>query len=52
MELFLKIFVGFWAIWLLWYVTGGPLRDDKTKPYIRAVGGQLEKIGPADVKAK
>jgi hypothetical protein len=32
--LFLKIFVGFWAIWIAWYLTGGPLRDDKTHPYI------------------
>jgi hypothetical protein len=42
-----KLFVGFWVVWLLWYVTGGPLRDDKTKPYIGPNGstGQLETFG-------
>lgn len=46
MKLFLKVFVGFWAIWILWYVTGGPLRDDKTHPYVRVNdNGQLESSG-------
>lgn len=46
METFLKIFFGFWAIWILWYVTGGPLRDDRTKPYIAPNGkGSLETFG-------
>lgn len=35
MSLFLKIFVGFWVVWILWYVTGGPLRDDKSRPFVR-----------------
>ncbi len=30
----IKILAIFWAVWILWYLTGGPLRDDKTKPYI------------------
>jgi hypothetical protein len=34
MGLFIKIFVGFWLVWILWYLTGGPLRDDKSKPFI------------------
>jgi hypothetical protein len=42
----LKIFLGFWAIWLLWYVTGGPLRDDKTKPFVNfSKEGQLQASG-------
>lgn len=50
METFLKIFFGFWIIWILWYVTGGPLRDDKTKPFVRLnESGQLESAG-GDVK--
>jgi hypothetical protein len=43
MATFLKIFLGFWAIWIIWYVTGGPLRDDKTKPFVRInESGSLE----------
>jgi hypothetical protein len=34
MGLFLKVFIGFWIIWILWYVTGGPLRDESSKPVI------------------
>lgn len=34
MEFFLKVFFGFWLIWIIWYVTGGPLRDDRSRPYI------------------
>lgn len=42
----LKIFVGFWVVWILWYITGGPLRDDKTKPYVGPnATGQLETFG-------
>lgn len=33
MQLFLKIFIGFCVVWILWYVTGGPLRDTKN-PFI------------------
>ncbi len=47
METFFKVFFGFWLIWILWYVTGGPLRDDKNKPFVRpAQGGGLETFGP------
>jgi hypothetical protein len=46
MGLFFKIFAGFWAIWILWYLTGGPLRDDKAKPFIGPTGsGELIKYG-------
>jgi hypothetical protein len=34
MGLFLKIFFGFWVIWIIWYLTGGPLRNDTTKPFV------------------
>ncbi len=34
MGLLVKIFVIFWTVWIIWYLTGGPLRDDKTKPYV------------------
>lgn len=47
MSLFLKIFIGFWVIWIIWYITGGPLRDDKTKPYVQynPATGQVETTG-------
>jgi len=51
METFLKIFIGFWVIWIIWYVTGGPLRDDKTKPFVRYnESGQLESVGTTTFK--
>lgn len=51
METFLKLFFGFWAIWLLWYITGGPLRDDGTKPYVRInESGQIEAVGTTTVQ--
>lgn len=43
MEMFLKIFAGFWIVWILWYITGGPLRDDKTTPFMRF--NEAESIG-------
>jgi hypothetical protein len=47
----LKIFVGFWVIWIIWYITGGPLRDDKTKPFIRVnESGQLENVGTSSIR--
>lgn len=44
---FLKVFVGFWLLWILWYITGGPMRDDKAKPFIRPnpETGALEEVG-------
>ena len=42
----LKFFAAFWVIWILWYLTGGPLRDDKTKPYVGFnEAGQLTPLG-------
>jgi hypothetical protein len=41
-----KIIVIFWSIWIIWYLTGGPLRDDKNKKYIGpAPSGELEYFG-------
>lgn len=51
MEILLKIFVGFWIIWIIWYITGGPLRDDKTKPYVKFnESGALETVGTSSVR--
>ncbi len=48
---FIKFFVGFWIIWILWYLTGGPLRDDKTKPFIGFdKQGQLVPLGTSTPK--
>ncbi len=50
MSLLLKIFVGFWALWIIWYITGGPLRDDKTKPFVGPnQRGQLEMFGTSSL---
>jgi hypothetical protein len=51
METFFKIFAGFWILWAIWYMTGGPLRDDKTKPFI-GVGtdGTLHTFGTSTTK--
>lgn len=47
----LKIFFGFWALWILWYLTGGPLRDNSSKPFIRLNSeGQIEPAGKDAVK--
>ncbi|MEI6352821.1 MAG: hypothetical protein WCO35_02710 [Candidatus Nomurabacteria bacterium] len=35
MKTFLKIFAGFWVIWLVWYFTGGPQRTENIKPYVK-----------------
>jgi len=35
MELFLKIFAGFWVIWFIWYITGGPLRTTVKYPLVK-----------------
>jgi hypothetical protein len=47
----IKIFTIFWAVWIIWYLTGGPLRDDKTKPYIGFdKTGQLTPLGTSTQK--
>lgn len=47
----LKIFIGFWIVWILWYITGGPLRDDKTKPFVRFnESGGLETVGTSSIR--
>jgi hypothetical protein len=51
MATLLKIFAGFWVLWILWYITGGPLRDDKTKPFVRLnESGQIEAVGTTTKK--
>jgi hypothetical protein len=51
MATLLKIFFGFWAIWILWYLTGGPLRDDKTKPFVKVnESGQIETVGTSTAR--
>ena len=51
MSTLLKIFAIFWAIWFLWYITGGPMRDDKTKPFIGFTEtGSLETFGTSTLK--
>lgn len=51
MRTLLAIFVGFWVIWILWYITGGPLRDDRTKPYVRLNDtGQIVPAGTTTVR--
>jgi hypothetical protein len=53
MSTLIKIFAIFWAIWILWYVTGGPLRDDATKKYV-GVGqdGSLHTFGTTTKKLR
>lgn len=51
MEFLIKAFAIFWAIWIIWYITGGPLRDDKTKPFIGLTkSGTLEPMGTSSIK--
>jgi hypothetical protein len=51
MGTFLKIFAVFWAIWIFWYLTGGPLRDDKTHPYVGFdKQGAIVPVGTSSVK--
>jgi hypothetical protein len=52
MGVFLKLFFGFWALWILWYVTGGPLRDDRSHPYVgpNQETGQLEIFGTSTAR--
>ncbi len=45
MKYLLYIFVGFWALWILWYLTGGPLRDDKTKMFVTPTENGVEYTG-------
>ncbi len=51
MSISLKIFFGFWVIWILWYITGGPLRDDKTRPFVGLNNeGQIQSFGTSTLK--
>jgi hypothetical protein len=43
--LLLKAFGAFWIIFILWYMTGGPLRDDKSKPFVGiTASGTIERV--------
>lgn len=51
MATFIKVFSIFWAVWIIWYITGGPLRDDKTKPYVGFTeSGTIEPMGTSSIK--
>lgn len=53
MATFFKIFFGFWLLWILWYMTGGPYRDDKTKPFIGVTkNGGLQTFGTSSIPNK
>jgi hypothetical protein len=46
MMTFLKFFGIFWAVWIIWYMTGGPLRDDASKKYVGiGANGSIETFG-------
>jgi hypothetical protein len=46
-----KGFAIFWGIWLLWYITGGPLRDNKTKPFVGfSESGEIQHVGTSTKK--
>jgi len=34
MKYFLYIILVFWGIWILWYLGGGPLKEDRLKPFV------------------
>ena len=34
MKYLLYVFVGFWVLWIFWYLGGGPLRDDNSKAFV------------------
>ncbi len=45
-QLLLKIFAIFWAVWIAWYLTGGPLRNDGNSPYVQYdQNGQIIHVG-------
>lgn len=35
METFVKVFAAFWILWLIWYITGGPLRTTNKYPLVK-----------------
>jgi hypothetical protein len=35
MKIFGIIFVSFWVLWLMWYITGGPLRNTSKYPLVK-----------------
>jgi hypothetical protein len=50
MGFLVKAFAIFWAIWIIWYITGGPLRDDKTLFVRYGPNGQVIPVGTSTPK--
>ena len=48
MKYLLYAFVGLCAVWIMWYVSGGPLREDRDKPYIGVTGDGFEYSNKVD----
>jgi hypothetical protein len=47
----LKFFAIFWAIWIAWYLTGGPLRNDGTSAFVRFdENGKMVSVGTSTTK--
>lgn len=53
MGFLLKVFIGFWIVWIFWYITGGPLRDNRNKPFVGVDGtGTLRYYGTSTAPKK
>ncbi len=51
MGFLLKAFAIFWAIWIIWYITGGPLRNDGTTLFVQyGPNGQIIPVGTSTQK--
>jgi hypothetical protein len=51
MGFLLKFFAIFWAIWIAWYITGGPLRDEGTSLFVKyGPNGQVISTGSTTPK--
>ncbi len=49
MKYLLITFGLFWLLFYFWYVTGGPLRNDTSKPFVRPkANGGLEYFGKGE----
>lgn len=48
MKYLMYIFLGFWAVWCLWYLSGGPLRSEKSKPFIVPNGSGFDYVDKVD----
>ncbi len=51
MGFLLKAFAIFWAIWIAWYITGGPLRDEGTTLFVQyGADGKIIPVGTSTKK--